>query len=382
MQSFQMTEGRQGLNRYFTGNVPVGELEHLVRFQDELQEFKDDERMQRGFAKGRIKTLVEYLVEAPDHFFSAVTLVILPRELDRGAEEIDPDSDDQEGDYAFEPIQLDRPGRSRFGILHLSGDVVLFPGDGQHRLKAEFEAIKDKPELAREELPVVVIPFESTRQVRQLFSDLNLNAKPISKSVGYDFETRDPVVLMAKAVSRRVPLFDGRVNKVSNSLSASQKNVVTLGTLVPASQSIAEGLAQKSDVSLDEFVADNQRAEDEISQVWETIIDAFEPQWAHVVDEEHPLTAAALREEFLFPHGLGWRGLASAASQLIAKSGRGGWEKDFTRAVKALDWRRDAEVWEGTAVIHDPDGERNRVNNTGPAVRDLAAIVVAGARAR
>lgn len=378
MQAFQMTEGQQGLNTYFTGNVPVGELEHLVRFPDELAELDEDKQMQRGLAKARIKDLVEYLVEAPDHFFSAVTLVILPRELDRSAELIDPES--EEGDYAFKRIESDRPGRNRFGFLYLSGDVVLFPGDGQHRLKAEFAAIKVKPELAREELPVVVIPFESTDQVRQLFSDLNLNAKPVSKSVGYNFETREPIVLVAKSVMGRVPLFQGRVNRVTNSLSSGSNHVITLGTLVPASRSIAEGFAEKADVSLDEYLSDQSNAEAEVSEAWETIINAFEPRWQQVLEEEDPTTAGLLREKFLFAHGLGWRGLASAAGQLIAESGRKNWERAFDKGVQALDWSRDAQVWEGNAVIHDPESGKNRVNNTGPAVRGLADVVLSAAR--
>lgn len=370
-----MTEGVQGRNRFYTGNVPVGELDRMVKFADELPELDDEEkRMQRSIAKSRIKLLVNYLIDAPDHFFSAVTLIILPRELDRPAVKMDPEEED--GDYAFQAVDSGRPGKNRLGLLYLSGDVVLFPGDGQHRLKAEFEAIKEKPELAKEELPVVIIPFESYDQVRQLFSDLNLNAKVISKSVGYDFETRDPIVLVAKGVSQRVPLFDGRVNRVTNSLPGTSNNVITLGTLVPASRSIAKGLAEREEISVEQYLDDRPRAEEEISSAWETIIEAFEPRWEQAVGEQHVTTPGQLREEFVFPHGLGWRALAEAAAQLIVRRGPDRWESSFSRAVGSLDWGREAEIWDGTAVIHDPDSGKNRVNNTGPAVRELAKVVV------
>lgn len=94
----------------------------------------------------------------------------------------------------------------------------MFPADGQHRLRSEFQALKQNPQLAREELPVVMIPFNTTDTVRQLFSDLNLNAKPASKTIGYDFETRDPLALVAKELLDLVPLFGDRVNRVTNSL--------------------------------------------------------------------------------------------------------------------------------------------------------------------
>ena len=57
--------------------------------------------------------------------------------------------------------------------------------------------------------------------VRQLFSDLNRNAKPVNKTIGLSFEMRDPMALAAKAVADEVPLFKGRVNRRSNSLAAS-----------------------------------------------------------------------------------------------------------------------------------------------------------------
>ena len=104
----------------------------------------------------------------------------------------------------------------------MSGDVRLFPADGQHRAKAAMDAIRANPALAKEAVPVVLVPFGNSDQVRQLL-DLNLNAKPVSKTTGYDFETRDPLAVISKKVGEEVTLFRGRVNRLSNSLPRSSE---------------------------------------------------------------------------------------------------------------------------------------------------------------
>jgi DGQHR domain-containing protein len=372
----EVSEGFQGKHRYFTGNVPVGELEHMVKFPDEIEALDDDKKMQRGLAKSRIKDLVEYLMKWDDHFYSAVTLLVLPRDLSRAAVEFD---ESGEGDYGFERNEHTGPSKTRHGVLHLSGDVVLFPGDGQHRLKSEFEALKIKPEISKEELPVVLIPYESAEQVRQLFSDLNLNAKPVSKTVGYDFESRDPFALISKSLMQRVALFDDRVNRNSNSLSASSKNVVTLNTLVQGVREIVAGLAQAEDVPVEEYVENLNKAQAEVADVYQGIIDAFDPMWDDVLADA-PNAAGQLREKYLFPHGLGWVALAKAAGALVGDHGNS-WKQPFTLAVHAFDWHRNAPAWSGTIVLHNPTDGTNRVNNTGPAIQQLAKQVIAQAEA-
>src|SRR4051812_19116838 len=103
MYTIAVTEGHQGLHTYWTGSVPVGELEHIVKFPGDLGDLDEDQQMQRGLSKARLPELVKYLTEFDSHFFSAVTLVILPRDLDRPAVAGDlvTDEEDGEWDYAF-----------------------------------------------------------------------------------------------------------------------------------------------------------------------------------------------------------------------------------------------------------------------------------------
>lgn len=129
-----------------------GELQQLAVFPEDIgDEFGegDEDRLQRSLVRSRIAPLVSYLVDVPDHFFSALTLIILPRTLDRPARESAGPSDDDDWDFYFERAPRSGPGKARFGVIHLSASVKLFPADGQARLRAALDAIRQDASIAR-----------------------------------------------------------------------------------------------------------------------------------------------------------------------------------------------------------------------------------------
>jgi DGQHR domain-containing protein len=391
-----MTEGIQGDHRYFTGALRWGQLERMLVFPEQLGEIDDDQRMQRGLAKRRLGDLVDYLAEADDHFFSAITLIMLPRDLNLPAIEFDEEGG--EWDFKFEPDDKKFPGHHRPGTLYLEDGIRLFPADGQHRSRAALMAIQQgNKAISKEEVPVVLVPYRDPDQVRQLFSDMNLNAKPVSKTTGYDFETRNPIALIAKAVAERVELFRGRVNRHSNSLGATSAQVITLNTLVQGSTSVIKGLALTSlpappvtngsrqqakaaeDTVVKEFIAETDGADltEQVVGAWESIIEPFSDYWEGVMNGEEG-AAGKLREHYLFPHGLGWLGLTEAVSQLMVKYGDE-WPDKYASSVTSLRWGRSDKPWVGRATIYNEDTGVYRVNNTRPAIDDLARTVVANA---
>jgi DGQHR domain-containing protein len=396
MFSTHVSEGRQGDHRYFTGALRWGLLEHLLAFPEDLGELDDDHRMQRGLATRRLGDLVTYLTEAPNHFFSAITLVMLPRDLDLPA--VEDDDEVEEWDFSFVMDEKKTPGQYRRGTLYLSDGIRLFPADGMHRAKAALRALREGHQgIGKEEVPVVLVPYRDYDQVRQMFSDLNLNAKPVSKTTGFDFETRDPIALIAKSAAERVELFKGRVNRHSNSLGATSAQVITLNTLVQGTRSLIEGLATRSypesviqgtpqqvkaarEAAVKKYTAKQNRAAaaDEVILAWDTIIDAFSNYWA-TIEENADGAAGKLRQEYLFPHGLGWLALAKAASAMIVEYGEE-WPTRFHNAVTNLTWRRDDTPWVGMATIYNEDTDTYRVNNTRPAVDAVADTVINAAR--
>ncbi|OBA70134.1 hypothetical protein A5641_14420 [Mycobacterium sp. 1554424.7] len=382
-------KGTQGAHTYFTATMRWGDLAKQLVFQEHLGDLDEDQQMQRAYAKKRLVDLVEYLGEK-DHFFSAITLVILPRDMTRPVQEGNLRDD---AEYQFIPIDSDRlPVSSQvLGELHLSGQVQLFPADGQHRSRAALQKMKADPHFGKEEVPVVLIPYEDYDQVRQLFADLNLNAKPVSKATGLDFESRDPAVLVTKAAADLVPLFMGRnrINRRSNSLPKTSDAVITLSTLKEGSDEIIAALTKKEylakggsawekdkGAAIKEFIANHDEAVEALADVWKAITDLFPEQRDEILEKKR--TPGQIREDYLFAFGLGQRALARAAATLIEKK-PDDWDELLEKAVSEFDWKREAKEWEGNAVIHGTDkhgSPTNRVNNTGPAIQNLAERIV------
>lgn len=361
MFSLEVVEGRQGLHRYFAGALTWGELDRLVTFPENLvRELDEDQEMQRSLARKRITDLVEYLRE-DDHFFSALTLIMLPRHLEHPVED--------SSDFSFEPHQKDG-FVAKTGTLRFSGSIRLFPADGQHRARAGIRALTTNPTLADECVPVVLLPYVNPDQVRQLFSDLNLNAKPVNKTIGYAFDSRDPISRMAKQLASDIPLFVGRVNRRTNSLPRSSTNVVTLNTLVEGTRSILEGLTKRMGSGDPRELLGEEHFDEvyqEVRDIWQTLIDAF-PDWQWLM--EGKVSAGDLRDRFVFPHGLGWLALTSLVGSLLQDGD--GWREAFARTVTSIDWTRSSTDLKGLAVY---DGKISNTRTSVKATTDFALAV-------
>jgi hypothetical protein len=173
----------------------------------------------------------------------------------------------------------------------------------------------------------------------------------------------------------------------TNSLPGSSPYVITMNTLYEATKwilaalhkcevnEVAEKLSQiTSHAPSDPLVGD---AAEGVVEVWDVIIGAV-PAWDDVLTGTKK--PADLRNEFVFAHGLGWQGIAQAAS-VILRTESDGWDQTVTETLKKIDWKRmvkkgsDANltpnpIWQGVAMV----GER--VNNTGPGIRAVAGYIL------
>jgi DNA sulfur modification protein DndB len=353
---FEVVKGEQRGVEYYLTTLDYGEVDGLVVLPEHFlgnKLFDDEETMQRKLMWTRVKReMKDYLLNADHAFYSALTLFMVPRDL----------SPLKEGEgYSFKQI-----GES-MGQLTLRSTCILFPGDGQHRAASIQEALKEAPDLASQKVPVVLIPFRSTEMVRQLFSDLNRNAKPASKTIGLSFETRDPETLVAKAIAELVPLFNDRVNRRSNSLSASSTDVITMNTLYEACGLLAAALG----INLDGVKpADRAKRVDEAAEklapVWKKIVGSL-PAWQEVMDDE--ISPGEVREKFVFAHGIGWQAIAHAAKVIISSEPKT-WDNALEQALRGVDWERTNSDWQNVAMIG------TRMNNTAPGIRAAAGYIL------
>lgn len=334
--------------------------------------FGGSEEAQRKLNKPRVKNaLVPYLTDSDDAFFSTLTLVMVPLDGSKCEEGRD-----------YEVVQTNGDA---FGELHIEDHVLLFPADGQHRRAGIGGAIEANPELARESVPVLLVPYKDKAQVRQLFSDLNLNAKPVSKSIGYAFERRNPVVVLTKRVIRDVGLFGNeRVNMTSNSLSKRSAHVITMNTLVASHRELLASIYDCAVGDLERHddlkaIASRKPSDAAVGKLAQPLVDFWDvaitstPGWSELLNGS--TSAGALREGdgdepgYVSAFGIGWQAIAITAAALYGAGFNEDPHKMLKRCLESVEWKK-AQHWDGIAMVG------SRINNTGPGVRATAGYLL------
>lgn len=354
---------------YYLAAMEFGEIDRLVVLpkdgDDDVADFllPEDEgspEMQRELNLPRVKkALVPYLLEAPDAFFSALTLFIVPRDL----------TDLTEGkDYKFVPQELG----SDEGRLEIHSGCVLFPGDGQHRAAAIKLALRKKPSIASKKIPVVLIPYTDQDTVRQVFSDLNLNAKPVNKTIGIAFDSRMLYTQVSKITAESVELFKGKVNRRTNSLPGKAPYVITLNTIAEVNKLLMQALFWPDKPTKDiELIREDNEAEvaevaERLLPLWDLFIEEVSPWHSVTMNQLAPWQA---REQSVSAHGIGWQAIGHVANVIIRAYPKT-WEDELRTLLASVDWNRGHPGWQGTAVLG------NRVNNTSSSVRAAAGYIL------
>jgi DNA sulfur modification protein DndB len=125
--------------------------------------------------------------------------------------------------------------------------------DGQHRCCGIQQALKQLQdeqspaiaEVAKLELGALVYAALPLELERQAFRDQNLLAQRPGKSLSHLFDMRSPEVAIAKELCKRVPQFRANVEMVENGLGKHNPKLMTLSTLVTATQHMFPHLQSK-----------------------------------------------------------------------------------------------------------------------------------------
>jgi DNA sulfur modification protein DndB len=336
-----------GGSDFYCSVLTYGEAARLIQFVEEVDDWGSDtdpeSKTQRKLNVGRVeREMVPYLLDVEDHFYSALTVEVRP-----------PIRDDGSNGVPFISTGPEIPGGMTFGQVVLDGTETLYALDGQHRLKSIQLAIRRRPELAREQIGVIFVPFRSQRHSQLLFSDLNRYAKSPSKSISLLFSHRDPIVAIAKGLVERVEFLKDRVEYESTSLAKHTPNVVTLSTLYEMT---------KAFVRERDGVPPEEEVERQVG-IWNALVDVI-PPWSQVVKrDEHP---SYLRGRFLPMQGVCQQAIALAVAPIFRKSSQ---PARALAPLRRVDWRITNSEWQGIAV------QGRHISNTSTTVRNLAGLL-------
>jgi DNA sulfur modification protein DndB len=281
------------------------------------EEVPPEMRAQRTLNRARVPEIAGYLVSHPDAYvLSALTASV-------------------DGPVNFVPTGSN-PG-AQLGTLEVPMGAQILINDGQHRRAAIEEAIKHRPELGQENVPVLFFCDEGLTRSQQMFADLNKYAVRPSHSLSTLYDHRDPGSDLARFLAAKCLTFKGLTEMEKSTISNRSTKLFTLSGIKHASRALL-GPSSRQTVSTEEKLL--------AQSYWESVGESI-PGWEQA--RARQVSTAELRQEFIHAHSVTLHALGIAGAALLSAH-----PKDWrarVRHLRKVDWSRaNSKVWEGRAL--------------------------------
>jgi DNA sulfur modification protein DndB len=226
----------------------------------------------------------------------------------------------------------------KIGILHIPMESRLVINDGQHRKAAIEEALKVKPDLGHETIPVVLFVDAGLKRSQQMFADLNNYAVRPSRSLGVLYDHKDPLAGLVRELLLSVPLFHERIEKEKTTISNRSTKLFTLSSVYQATKALLGKRKKQEPVS---------QADYEIAVHFWTELSRCIPEWSLLLDKK--MSSAELRKEYVHAHGVVLQSLGAAGNSLIV-SNPTKWKKTLEK-LGTVNWRKGDRDWRGRTIV-------------------------------
>lgn len=388
MATLGCIKAKMGRTTYYICKMAAGELIDRVGIAKELPEWPDmtaEEKMQRECDIKRIvEEIVPYVTDDPDRFFSSLIVDIYSGYDEIRFELLSKVVGNIPDAYAISMADM--------GFITLPGKERLIALDGQHRLLSLKIAIKGisgvpggtktfaamnklqpHPELANEELSIILVEHTDTAKIRKIFNKINKYAKQTSRSDNIITSDDDTFAVIARRLFRE----DGPlapingidlVNWKSNTLSKRSKNLTTLSALYTIAETILKGKKFSSKILPDSTAL--EEAYQTIASFWSTALNGVQAYQQYLELTRNNKPVSNLREENLLLKPVTQMALAHVALMAQRKEIR--WESVVGK-LNQIDWSFDNDLWFNILVI----GSANKKMITGKESIRSAGMVIA-----
>ena len=315
---FPAIRGIQAEREYYIAMCPIKLIPRMFLFDEE--ELPPELRAQRTLNRSRIPEIARYVINHPkDYVFSAITASI-------------------DGKVHFKSLG-DNGKENKMGTLIVPMTANFLINDGQHRRAAIEEALKVRPEVGLETIPVVFFIDAGLKRSQQMFADLNKHAVRPTKSLGILYDNRDPFARLALHLSNSVLLFKGFTELEKTTISNRSIKMFTLSTIY---QATIELLGKKSK---DKNVSDLEK--EQAIEYW-TEVAKIIPEWKLLI--QNKVSSHELRRDYIHAHGIALHALGIAGNALIEQYPKN-WKKQLLK-LENIDWSKSNTIlWEGRAMI-------------------------------
>ena len=265
---------------------------------------------------------------------------------------------------------------TKIGFLLVRRGDVFHVTDGQHRIRAIGEALRQRPELADDAIGVTFIEEADMDQVHQDFVDC-AQSKPISPALLVEYDGRVPLNKLARLVGRDTPVFVDRVEKVgsvgktsSMLFTSNQVKQGILHALVGDWGMYATAMETSAHAKIDEA-----GGPDAVARCVVEFLDTFtefNDQWRDVRNDAGTgaVDIPAFRDHYLHFTGAGLLVVCGVAHSILGAD-PADWasgylsdeQRELVEGLAGIDWSKSSPLWKGNLV-----GDQGNVTPHKPAV--------------
>ena len=307
---FSAVRGVQAGREYYLANCPFYLLPEIFNDLDNSK-ISPAQRAQRVINKTRVKAIKNYLLSNPNSYvFSAATVSI-------------------DGSVHFEA----EDSTPNVGSLVVKDRATYVINDGQHRISAIIQSLKEQRGHEYELLPIIFFNDQGLKMTQQIFTDLNRYTLKPAQSLNILYDTRDPYAEIARAVATKVIYFKDAVEFEKTTISNRSVNLFTLN-----------GIYNSTKILLGREYKDFKSSSSYACSFWEKIGEGLKEWQQH---RRGQLTSSALRQNYLSGHNIFLNTVATIAhaankNKIVSE--------ELLSAITNENWRRDNFLWEGRAL--------------------------------
>lgn len=283
----------------------------------------------------------------------------------------------------------DYPNAFLPGYLVIPGTARLAITDGQHRKSAIVKALErmseeDAAVFGSDAVAVMITCETDINQIHQDFADCS-KTKPLPPSLLAVYDRRNPANRLVNDLERHCPLFKGRIDPTSRTLSKQSTYLFLANQIRQLVKELLAGSYALSDVELEKRAAEVLSDDRVYSQHLRTFAEYINFLTGYVLasgtNSDNPDDWKWVRDDSI-PAIQIWKQIASLPVDTLEKSqvaqkrqegwicltatglniiGRVGYHifsngklktrwREYARQLAALDWSREAVIWRNTIV--------------------------------
>jgi len=191
---------------YYITFMKMGDIAQRIDVAEAIHENQSLNDLLQRALKPRIE-ITNYLLTQKQRFFNSIIVGVYggaPKWYELSLKDTDKLKNRELPDYLDGVV----------GYLKLSGGEHLFAIDGQHRVNAITQAVKEKDSLCDEDVGVIFVSAKqdsvSRQRTRRLFSTLNRYAKPVNSRDIIALDEDNTVAIVTRRMISDYSLFSGK----------------------------------------------------------------------------------------------------------------------------------------------------------------------------